>query len=131
MSEIYAPSVRYSLFAGESLPEDDAIMWSRSIPNARIDNLYGPTETTIYCTRYTFKRDKKNKEANGVLCIGKPYNNTYQIIIDENQEEVPAGTQGELCFAGSQLTPGYWNNPKKNNESFFIKNGMRFYRTGD
>ena len=38
---------------------------------------------------------------------------------------------GELCLAGNQLTPGYWNNPEKNAEAFFMLNGTRYYRTGD
>lgn len=131
MDEIDAPSMRYSLFCGEALPLDDTECWSRCVPNARIDNVYGPTENTIYCTDYIFNREGENKESNGVLSIGKSMKGTQTIIVDEKNEILAANEKGELCLAGMQLTPGYWNNPDKNQEAFFLKDGTRFYRTGD
>lgn len=131
MDEINAPFMRYSLFCGEALPTEITREWSRCIPNARIDNVYGPTENTIYCTCYTYNRESDNKECNGVLCIGKAMKNTKAIIINESGQNVPAGEKGELCLSGAQLTPGYWNNQEKNIEMFFIKDGIRYYRTGD
>ena len=35
-------------------------------------NVYGPTEDTIFCSTYRFKRNSDNKSHNGVLSIGKP-----------------------------------------------------------
>lgn len=131
MDEINAPTMRYSLFCGEALPLEITQEWSKCIPNARIDNVYGPTEDTIYCTCYTYNREGSNKESSGVLCIGRAMEGTQTIIIDENTRIVPAGEKGELCLSGVQLTPGYWNNPEKNAEMFFMKNGVRYYRTGD
>ena len=131
MDEINAPSMKYSLFCGEALPLDETEDWSKSLPNARIDNVYGPTENTIYCTACTYNRNGTNKESNGVMSIGKAMEGTQTIIIDENRNIVPVGEKGELCLAGVQLTPGYWQNPEKNAEAFFEKDGTRFYRTGD
>ena len=131
MNEINAPTMKYSLFCGEALPIDVTKEWSNCVPNARIDNVYGPTENTIYCTTLTFNRDEDNKVVNGVMSIGKKMKGTETIIIDENKNILPADEMGELCLAGVQLTPGYWNNPEKNAEAFFIKDGVRFYRTGD
>ena len=58
-----------------------------------------------------------------------------QIYIDENGNELPTGEKGELCVAGDQVTCGYFNNPKKNAEAFFMKEIegklIRFYHTGD
>jgi D-alanine--poly(phosphoribitol) ligase subunit 1 len=129
--EIDVPEMRYSLFAGEGLPLDDVEYWSRCLPNARIDNVYGPTENTIYCTDYTFNRDGANKETNGIMCIGKPMRHTHVMIVDDDCRELPEGAKGELCLAGEQLTQGYWNNGEKNRASFFNKDGLRYYRTGD
>ena len=123
--------MKYSLFCGEALPLDETEDWSKSLPNARIDNVYGPTENTIYCTACTYNRNGTNKESNGVMSIGKAMEGTQTIIIDENRNIVPVGEKGELCLAGVQLTPGYWQNPEKNAEAFFEKDGTRFYRTGD
>jgi acyl-coenzyme A synthetase/AMP-(fatty) acid ligase len=61
--------------------------------------------------------------------------NTYTIIIDENNHILPAGESGQLCLGGVQLTPGYWYNDEKNQEAFFklMYNNQeeRFYKTGD
>lgn len=133
--EINCPSMKYSLFCGEALPLDVTEEWSKCIPNATIANVYGPTECTIYCMDYTYNRNGANKTHNGVLTIGKDMINTKTIIVDENNNEVEYGEQGELCLSGVQLTPGYWKNEEKNKEVFFYKEheglNTRFYRTGD
>jgi D-alanine--poly(phosphoribitol) ligase subunit 1 len=131
MDEIEAPFMRYSLFCGESLLLNETESWAKCIPNARIENVYGPTECTVFCTAYTYQNSKENKELNGIICIGKPMYNTQTIIINDSNEEVMVGEQGELCLASSQLSPGYWKNEIKNKTSFFIHKGIRYYRTGD
>ncbi len=133
--EIDCTSVRYSLFCGEALPLDVTEEWSSCIPNATIDNVYGPTECTIFCTDYTYRRNDSNKTHNGVLTIGKSMKNTITLIVDEDENEVANGESGELCLSGAQLTQGYWKNEEKNKEVFFNKEykgkQTRFYRTGD
>lgn len=131
LDEIYAPSIKYALFAGEALLENEVEKWSKCIPNARIDNVYGPTENTIYCTCYTYNRDSVNKSVGGVLSIGKPMPETSCIIVDENNKLLQIGEKGELCLSGIQLTEGYWENPEKNREAFFVKDDQIFYHTGD
>jgi len=133
--EIDAPSMRYSLFCGEALPLDVTVEWSKCLPNAEISNVYGPTENTIFCTSYVYNRKDHNKENNGILCIGKAMVGVDMVVVDENNKILNKGEKGELCLAGKLLTPGYWKNPKKNKEAFFIAehNGKetRFYKTGD
>ena len=120
MEELSFPAMRYSIFCGEALQVDTTDMWAKCLPNAVIDNVYGPTEDTIFCTYYRYKRNAVNKTHNGVLSIGKSMTSGQVAIFD-----------GELCLAGKQLTPGYWKNPDKNAEAFFERDGIRWYRTGD
>ena len=129
--EMRYDSMRYSLFCGEALPTDLAEEWSKCVPFARIDNVYGPTEDTIFCTSYQYGRNGKNKELNGILSIGRAMKGTMTLIVDEKNDPVPKGKVGELCLAGRQLTSGYWNNEQKNRENFFYHGGIRFYKTGD
>jgi len=133
--EIRLESLRYSMFCGEALFSDLTQGWAECVPHALIQNVYGPTEATIFCLTYDWKRSEKNKENNGILCIGKPMNGIQAIIVDENLLAVPDGTPGELCLLGNQLTSGYLNNPVKNKDAFFsaIIDGQKciFYRTGD
>jgi amino acid adenylation domain-containing protein len=129
--EILLESLRYSLFCGEALYDDLVIEWTARLPNARVQNVYGPTEATIFCLSYDCDRGAPHKAANGILSIGRPMKDVEILIVDENRRPVAQGEKGELCLAGSQLTPGYWRNPQKNTEAFFEHEGTRFYRTGD
>jgi D-alanine--poly(phosphoribitol) ligase subunit 1 len=133
--EISLPKMRYSLFCGEALYTDLVKGWANCVPNALIQNVYGPTEATIFCLTYNWGRNKINKDHNGILCIGRPMKNVHAIVVDENLNQVPSYASGELCLAGSQLTSGYINNPEKNQEVFFYHNingiDHTFYRTGD
>lgn len=134
--EIKLPDMKYSLFCGEALYEDIVSEWMECLPNALVQNVYGPTEATIFCLTYDLKREKSlNKSFNGIVCIGKPMENVEAIIVDENNNILSQGKKGELCLSGNQLTPGYLNNPQKNKESFFTlgsgENAKIYYRTGD
>jgi len=129
--EIYLPKLKYCVLTAEAVLYDVTREWSERCPNAVIDDLYGPTEDTIYCTQYRFVRNGENKHRNGVLSIGKSLTSGKVIILDENGKECLPNVQGELCLAGKQLMQGYWKNPEKSAEVFFERDGERFYRTGD
>jgi acyl-coenzyme A synthetase/AMP-(fatty) acid ligase len=133
--DIRLEKLRHSVFCGEALYEDIIREWSRCIPNARIQNVYGPTEATIFCLSYDWTpAQREGKSVNGIVSIGKPMKHTKVIIVDERLNAVKQGEQGELCLAGGQLSPGYWNNPQKNQEAFFTPatdETLVYYRTGD
>ncbi len=130
--EIRLPALKYSLFCGEALSLDLVKEWSKCVPNAIIDNVYGPTEDTIFCSNYRYNKEGIIKSYNGIMSIGKSMTSGHMIIVNNENQEISAGHQGELCLSGSQLTPGYWKNPQKNSESFFVDNNhRRFYKTGD
>lgn len=129
--EFDCSSLKYSLFCGEALHEDITREWSMCAVNAIIDNVYGPTEDTIFCSTYRFHREGINKSYNGVLSIGQPMANCGMEVFNENREICAVDELGELCLSGKQLTPGYHNNEAKNQEAFFVKDGVRWYRSGD
>ncbi|WP_294142884.1 AMP-binding protein [uncultured Sanguibacteroides sp.] len=133
--ELDATSLKVCILTAEACPLRLMEEWHICASNTDIYDFYGPTEATIYCTYYKLVREGDNKSFNGIVSIGKPLSNVISIIIDENGIEVPNGKKGELCVAGDQITRGYWNNTRKNNEAFFEKiiNGqsVRFYHTGD
>jgi amino acid adenylation domain-containing protein len=133
--EIDCPKMKYSMFCGESLYKSITDEWAKCIPNAKIDNVYGPTEDTIFCTVYTYNKNGVNETKNDVLSIGKAMYNNYIDVFDEENNIVNTNEIGELCLSGKQLTSGYINNEKLNQEKFFFKElsgkKIRFYRTGD
>jgi non-ribosomal peptide synthetase component F len=128
--EISLPAMRYSLFCGEALHKDVSLEWMKCIPNAIVENVYGPTEATIFCLTYRLDPTKEIVESNGIVCIGTPMEGMGAIVADENNQPVADGEKGELCLSGHQLTPGYLD-PEKSKPVFFDLNGVRHYRTGD
>lgn len=130
--EISVPSLRYSLFCGEALHEELTKEWSSCVPNACIYNVYGPTEDTIFCTFYEYKRNSKNKSHNGVLSIGRTMQSGQVRILDNDGVETKVGELGELCLYGDQLFDGYWKNKEKTNEVFMTgSDGKTYYKSGD
>lgn len=134
--DIHLPKMRYSLFGGEPLYADLAIEWQQCVPNAWLQNVYGPTEATINCTYYDFIPGRKPcKSYNGIVSIGRPFGDSRAVVIDGEGRPVQDGTRGELCVAGSQVSPGYYHDDEKTAASFFevfTSMGERtYYRTGD
>lgn len=135
-SKINLPHLRYSLFMGEALYNDIVNEWSACVPNARIENYYGPTEATILCIYHFWnKNTQTEKSYKGIVAIGKPFGDTKAIILSNNNQIITDEQKGELCVSGSQITLGYINLPEKNKEAFIrVKvDGTEqiFYRTGD
>lgn len=132
--EVDCPSLRASLFCGEALPLEVVCEWSKCAPQARIINVYGPTEHTIFCTAYEFHRKGPNKSSHGILSIGKAMLGTTVGLLDEQGNWKRTGPNGELTLAGPQATFGYWQDPERNSIAFVRTEGpagMRHYRTGD
>ncbi len=128
--EIDLPDMRYSLFCGEALYKDVVVEWLRCVPNAVVENVYGPTEATIFCLTYKIEDAATIIEYNGIVTIGTPMQGMEAIVVDDAHQELPDGEKGELCLYGNQLTPGYLN-AEKTKDAFFELNGKRYYRTGD
>lgn len=130
-AELDATSLRYCILTAEACPVDLMEDWYKCATNTEIYDFYGPTEATIYCTYYKLTKGGRNKSLNGIISVGQPFANVTVKILDESGNELPRGEKGELCVAGPQVTKGYWENPEKNESSFFMKDGVRYYHTGD
>lgn len=131
--EIRLPALRISQFCGEALPTRLARGWQACIPNARLFNVYGPTEATIYCTSFELPAEERAEVShNGVVSIGVALPGTTLRIVDEHLAPVADGDTGELVIVGSQVTDQYWNNPEKTATAFArLPDGATGYRTGD
>ena len=127
--------LRTIAFGSEVFPIKQFRMWRQALPEATFTNLYGPTEGTGMCCYYRVDRDFEDGEA---IPIGRPFDNTDIILLDEDNREVTreSGEQGEICIRGTSLTLGYMNNPEKTSEAF-TRNPLQtawpelIYRTGD
>ena len=127
------PSLRLSLFCGEALPKRVALAWADAAPNARIENIYGPTEATIAITGFPVPSDRAAlNDLPEVLPVGTAFPGQHTAVVDARGQ--PA-QEGELCLAGSQVTDGYWRRPDLTSQRFVRfpwDNDQRvWYRTGD
>lgn len=93
---------------------------------AKIYNMYGPTETTIWSTISDLTMES-------IVNIGVPIRNTRVYILDEKLNEVDNGIVGEICIAGDGLAIGYAHNAEQTKEKFVFLDDKRerVYRTGD
>lgn len=100
-------------------------------PQARLFNLYGPTEDTIYSLAMEIPQGIQQDPL-----IGRPILNTQIYILDSDQQLCPLGTIGELYLGGMGLARGYHNNPEQTADKFvphpFSDDpNARLYQTGD
>ena len=132
--KINLPHLKYSLFGAEAFHASIADEWQKCVPNAKIYNVYGPTEATINTFAYE-KPAVGYKSFNGVVSIGKTFGNNVAVVINENQQLVGNNVKGELCLGGHQVVDKYWKLPEKTNSQFIDieVNGkiQKFYKTGD
>ena len=120
------PGLRWSFFAGEALTCRDAADWRRAAPVATLENLYGPTELTITVAAYRWCDETTPALAvNGVVPIGALHEG-HDFLLEDGDGD----SEGELCVAGPQLTPGYLD-PDDGRGRFVERDSRRFYRTGD
>ena len=120
-------------FSGSVMPGKILKIWQEHLPEALFVNQYGPTEATASCTYYVVKEKVRDDT---VLPIGKPYRQYRILLLDEQNNETPAGEIGEICVLGPVLALGYYNAPEKSVQSF-IQNPLNhayrelLYKTGD
>ena len=63
--------------------------------------------------------------------VGPPLINNYIKIIDWVEGEYfVKNNKGEICIGGDNVSCGYYKNNKEN-DKFFIENGIRWFKTGD
>ncbi|RYH01250.1 LLM class flavin-dependent oxidoreductase [Salipiger sp. IMCC34102] len=120
--------VRHLMLGGEALP-DSLVRDLAQATSARILNMYGPTETTIWSSTAQVTAE------DGIQSIGRPIANTTFHVLDDAGQPVPIGCPGELYIGGDGVARGYWQRDDLTAERFvpdpFAGGAARMYRTGD
>jgi len=115
------------MVGGEALPGTLATALKSHL-RGRLQNMYGPTETTIWSTTL------QDVDAACVTApIGTPIANTQCFILDDKMRPQPVGTEGELWIGGEGVTQGYWHRDAMTDERFQTSDlaAGKLYRTGD
>src|SRR5258706_2301662 len=122
-----SPKLRI-LCGGEMLPRD--LAQRLLTKGARLWNLYGPTETTIWSALGIVEAGE------GAVPLGHPIAQTQLHVLDRHLQPLPIGIPGELYIGGAGLARGYLNQSDLTAQRF-IHNpfsslpAARLYRTGD
>ncbi len=98
----------------------------KQVTPARIFNMYGTTESTLFTTISEVFSAKH-------ITIGVPIPNTEVYIADKKGRALPPGILGELIIGGDGVAQGYKNKPELTAKAFAksIYNGNTVYKTGD
>ncbi|MDP3985682.1 MAG: non-ribosomal peptide synthetase [bacterium] len=115
-------SLKTITIGGEAVSEEVVRKFAAQV---RLVNVYGPTEATICSSAVVCTPSWKGPD------IGKPIAGMEYRVVDEQGQDVPAGTIGELWIAGPGLALGYLHNDALNRERFVLQGRKRYYRTGD
>ncbi len=133
-----APGVRagavVAALCGEALTGQVVAAIRAAVPGARVENIYGPAEATVYATAYVVPEGS----VPAAPPIGRPIWNVRAFVLDGSLGLVPPGVAGELYLAGAGLARGYLGRPGLTGERFVAcpftdvcGTGRRMYRTGD
>lgn len=112
-----------ALFTGGAPNPAHHIRWWLDHGVRMVDG-YGMTETGT--TLGMPLVDEMLREKAGSVGLCGPL--TSVSIVDENDTEVPDGTEGEILIFGLNVTPGYWNRPEERTKAFTADGWIR---TGD
>ena len=127
------PSALREVFtSGEQLRITPAItQLFAQLPACRFCNQYGPTEGHVVS-----ELELRGPSASwpALPSIGTAIDNVTLLVLDEQMQRVPEGTEGELYLGGACVAAGYIGRPELTAERFVadpFSAGGRLYRTGD
>jgi amino acid adenylation domain-containing protein len=125
--------VEQVLFGGQAVePRWVAALMDQGY-RGRLLHVYGPTEVTTFATWWEV-REVAAEQA--TVPIGRALSNTSTYLLDEWQQPVGVGIEGELYLGGDGLARGYLGRAELTAERFVpdpfsARGGERLYRTGD
>jgi len=113
-------TLRISVSGGAPLAHKTLADFER-VFDTRIFEGYGLTETT---SAVSMNRSGEEFKPGS---IGPPSSGVEMRVVDEEDNEVPDESEGEIVIRGQVVTPGYWNLPDETAQT--IRNG--WLHTGD
>ncbi len=116
-------SLRMAIFSGSRLGPDLAARIRERLPDCRLIQLWGMTETQAA----TYIRPDDPPELAGESA-GRPNPGTEIRVVDEDGNPLGPDIEGQLQVRGANVFPGYFDNDAANAEAF-TPDG--WFRTGD
>ena len=124
--------VRLVIVGGEAVNAADCRTALELMPEVRLVNAYGLTETTITSCVMDLTGDVLS--ARGTAPVGRPLPGTVIQVLDEHGVPVAPGERGEIYIGGRGVARGYLSEDGRGRfqaDPFATEPGARRYRTGD
>jgi long-chain acyl-CoA synthetase len=115
-------SWRMGGFGGAPMPQVTIQRLAQALPQLKLSNCYGATETTSPATL-----SPRGSAAERPETVGQTLPCAQILVCDDDGIEVEPGTPGELWIAGPMTIPGYWNDPEADRAAF----AGGYWRSGD
>jgi len=113
---------RWGGYGGAPMPAPTIERLAQKLPNLKLMNCYGATETTSPVTMMPPENTASHR-----LSVGKSSYGAVTVVMDEDGRECPPGVHGELWHSGPMVVPGYWENPEATAKEF----AGGFWKSGD
>jgi amino acid adenylation domain-containing protein len=125
--------LRLVFMSGDWIPVTLPNRINTYFPNAKNISLGGATEGTVWSNFYPIEHVDSYQIS---IPYGKPIDNNFFYILDDNKQPVPKGVAGELYIGGVGVALGYANDTEKTDAAFFAdpfakSPNSRMYKTGD
>jgi long-chain acyl-CoA synthetase len=112
--------LRYVTSGGAPLSMDVLREFERRVPSAQIQEGYGCTETSAVIASSPPGRRRLGS-------VGLPITGCTVRIVDDDDQPLAAGEDGEICVSSPFVMSGYWNAPEET--ATVLRDG--WLRTGD
>jgi amino acid adenylation domain-containing protein/thioester reductase-like protein len=125
-------SLRWLVVGGEPVNPRAVHRLTARLPDLRVTNGYGPTETSIGMAFHAMSPADGDS-----VPLGRPLWNCYAAIVDDNLKLLSPGATGEIAVGGACLGEGYFGAPAATARAFVpnpfpeLIPGERLYLTGD
>jgi len=113
---------KYGIYGGAIMPPATIARFSKILPELRMINAYGASETCAVCTIMPPELTQSAPAS-----VGLALECDDILIVDDKGHPVTRDESGELWIRGPNVSPGYWNNPAATNSAF--ENG--YWKSGD
>jgi long-chain acyl-CoA synthetase len=90
---------------GAATPDEVRLEFERTF-HCRIKDGYGCSEATCAISSY------HDSQLHRTGSVGLPLQEMELIILDDADQEVPVGTEGEVCVRGPHVMQAYWKDPE-------------------
>ncbi len=121
-------SLKTLWYGGSNISEAVLERAMAALPGCGFAQLYGLTEMCVTALLAPYFHTAEGRQGGKLRAAGQATAVSLVRVCDEQGEELPKGTVGEIWIAGPNVMQGYWNRPK---ETAAVLTASRWLRTGD